>query len=251
MEVDNSEDLRTAAPEIRDAKEQEFTQLFKNVQKFITKPPKNDMSKDWIANELNKKDALPVPKRGSEVGPHEDSKSAEQARELGLDYYGFGRYGKNGKVTHRSVHDKLVDVTKIKPPKEPTSLTKESVSQMNENYNLSDAGAMNLLLLGKTFEIIDTFADFVRPERHPVLSDFCRGLTHIEQDQVASAAPFAAVWPRFAAWIGGPLEAVTFASWGAYDFAQLRRQVRALGAPPPAWRPLNIKAAFADCGTPS
>ena len=103
----------------------------------------------------------------------------------------------------------------------------------------------------QTFEIIDTFADFVRPERHPVLSDFCRGLTHIEQDQVASAAPFAAVWPRFAAWIGGPLEAVTFASWGAYDFAQLRRQVRALGAPPPAWRPLNIKAAFADCGTPS
>lgn len=160
MEVDNSEDLRTAAPEIRDAKEQEFTQLFKNVQKFISKPPKNDMSKDWIAHELNKKDKLSVPKRGSEVGPHEGSKSAEQARELGLDYYGFGRYGKNGKVTHRSVHDKLVDVTKIKPPKEPTSLTKESVSQMNENYNLSDAGAMNLLLLGKTFEIIDMNQQF-------------------------------------------------------------------------------------------
>jgi hypothetical protein len=27
-----------------------------------------------------------------------------------LDYYGFGRYGKNNKVTHRSVHDKLQPV---------------------------------------------------------------------------------------------------------------------------------------------
>ena len=32
---------------------------------------------------------------------------------MGLEYYGFGRYGKNGKVTHRSIHDRLVPVDKI------------------------------------------------------------------------------------------------------------------------------------------
>jgi len=31
---------------------------------------------------------------------------------MGLKYYGFGRYGKDGKVTHRVIHDKLTDVSK-------------------------------------------------------------------------------------------------------------------------------------------
>jgi len=143
-EVDNSEDLRAADPAIRQAKEQEFLQLYKDMQKFITKPPKNDVSKEWIANELNKKDTLPIPKAGKEVAAHEGSKAAEQAREMGLQYFGFGRYGKNGKVTHRSVHDKLVDVETIKPPK-----------PMNESFNYSDNSAFNLLMLGKQIEVVD------------------------------------------------------------------------------------------------
>jgi hypothetical protein len=143
-EVDNSEDLRAADPAIRQAKEQEFLQLYKDMQKFIVKPPKNDVSKEWIANELNKKDTLPIPKAGKEVATHEGSKAAEQAREMGLQYFGFGRYGKNGKVTHRSVHDKLVDVETIKPPK-----------PMNESFNYSDNSAFNLLMLGKQIEVVD------------------------------------------------------------------------------------------------
>jgi hypothetical protein len=45
--------------------------------------------------------------------PHPESAASDEARKLGLQYYGFGRYGKNGKVTHRSVHDKLVQVEKM------------------------------------------------------------------------------------------------------------------------------------------
>jgi len=117
MEFDNSEDLRMAPPDMTQAKKQEMLQLFKNVQKFVSSPPKNDIAKQWIGGELNKKDTLPIPKN-QEVAPHPDSKAADEAKRLGLTYFGFGRYGRNGKVTHRSVHDKLVDVTSIVPPKE-------------------------------------------------------------------------------------------------------------------------------------
>ncbi len=117
MEFDNSENLRMAPPEVAQAKKQEMLQLFKNVQKFVAAPPKNEIAKQWIGGELNKKDTLPIPKN-QEVAPHPDSKAADEAKRLGLTYFGFGRYGRNGKVTHRSVHDKLVDVTSIKPPKE-------------------------------------------------------------------------------------------------------------------------------------
>lgn len=98
----------------------------------------------------------------------------------------------------------------------------------------------------ETFEILDEFSEFVRPERHPVLSDFCRELTHIAQAHVAQADPFEAVWGRFCAWLGVPLDNVVFASWGAYDHAQFKRQTRAGALTLPAWRHFNIKQGFAE-----
>jgi hypothetical protein len=39
----------------------------------------------------------------------------EEAKKLGLTYFGFGRWGRNGVVTHHTVHDSLVEITKDKP----------------------------------------------------------------------------------------------------------------------------------------
>ena len=178
MEVDNSDDLRNVAPEIRQAKEEEFTQLYKNIQKFVSKPPKNEISKQWIANEMEKKDTLPVPKKGSELTPHGSSNAAEQARQLGLQYFGFGRYGKNGKVTHRSVHDKLVEVQKASVNEQFEEFLSESVTvsitgddaeevgkmmklltsnpepeEVEEQLTFSNDGAKNLLTLGTDMNI--------------------------------------------------------------------------------------------------
>lgn len=36
----------------------------------------------------------------------------EEADKLGLEYYGFGRYGKNGRTTHHSVDGKLEPIGK-------------------------------------------------------------------------------------------------------------------------------------------
>lgn len=46
----------------------------------------------------------------------EKSKAHQDAEELGLDYYQFGRYGKGGKTTHKNVGGKLVPVDQSSPP---------------------------------------------------------------------------------------------------------------------------------------
>jgi|694.fasta_scaffold00188_86 hypothetical protein len=122
MEFDNSEDLRSADPEIVREKKQELLQLFKQVKEFTAAPPQSPEAQFWVANEMDKKDTLEIPKDGAEKVPHSDAGAAEEARKLGLQYYGFGRYGKDGEVTHRSVHGSLVMVTKQEPkqPKLPT-----------------------------------------------------------------------------------------------------------------------------------
>jgi hypothetical protein len=98
---------------------------------------------------------------------------------MGLEYYGFGRYGKDGKVTHRSVHGSLVPVEKIAKTVEThqnkmakmneavtVSVTGDTVEEVTRTLRLlksdeeemteeeevntmSDSGAYNLLTLGR------------------------------------------------------------------------------------------------------
>jgi len=139
MEFDNSEDLRNAPPEVVKAKKDEMLQMFAKIKEFVSKPPENPIASAWVAMELQKKDTLAIPKDGAEQTPHPDSSAAEEARKMGLKYYGFGRYGQNGTVTHRSVHDKLVEVEK-EPQKEPnvptsgSSMKKTEPKKVNEEF---------------------------------------------------------------------------------------------------------------------
>jgi len=110
IEFDNSEDLRQAAPDVVKAKKEEMKQIYKEIQKFVDAPPKNEKAKFWIATKLGQKDTAPISKTAQ---PHPTSKTKDEMNTMGLEYYGFGRYGKGGKVTHRSIHDRLVPVDKI------------------------------------------------------------------------------------------------------------------------------------------
>ena len=189
-EIDNSDDLRAAAPEVRAAKEKEFLDLYKKVQKFVKAPPKNDEAKQWVASELDKKDTQPIPKGESSIAPHPSSGASEEARRLGLQYYGFGRYGQKGKVTYRVIHDKLVAVEKlptVKPVvKEETmineavtfSITGDTPEEVNALFNsmfnsnkpveeekvdehFSNPSAVNLLTLGKKYSVSEANLDSV------------------------------------------------------------------------------------------
>lgn len=94
----------------------------------------------------------------------------------------------------------------------------------------------------------DHFQRFVRPQRRPCLTVFCRELTHIEQNDIDAAASMPQVWSRFENWLQcqAPLLA-GWCSWGDYDRRQLEQEWRQHGlhsrlAEIPH---LNLKQAFA------
>ncbi|MGE7956594.1 exonuclease domain-containing protein [Pseudomonas sp. NPDC089530] len=95
---------------------------------------------------------------------------------------------------------------------------------------------------------MDHFQRFVRPLRRPMLTPFCRELTHITQAQIDGAQPLSEVWPLFERWLGqhhGRLEG--WASWGDYDRKQLlqewqRSQLHSVLAQLPH---MNLKQRFA------
>jgi inhibitor of KinA sporulation pathway (predicted exonuclease) len=69
---------------------------------------------------------------------------------------------------------------------------------------------------------LDFFQRFVRPLRRPLLTPFCRALTHITQANIDAARPLDEVWPAFERWLGqhhSRLEG--WVSWGDYDRKQL------------------------------
>ena len=136
MEFDNSEDLRTAPEEVKQAKKDEMLDIFKKIREFTKAKPDNEQAQTWIANELSKKDTLNISDKGMDKTAHPESEAYKEAMKLGLTYYGFGRYGKNNQVTYHSVHDKLVPVNKIKVPEPKIPIVGSSMrKKVNEEFS--------------------------------------------------------------------------------------------------------------------
>lgn len=89
------------------------------------------------------------------------------------------------------------------------------------------------------------FSRFIRPVAEPELSEFCRRLTTIRQEDVDRAEEFPAVFREFLAWIGK--EPFVLCSWGGYDLNQFRRDCRRHGVAFPLSfeRHVNLKKEFA------
>jgi len=140
VEFDNSEDLRSSHPDTVKGKKDEMLSLFKNFQKFVSKPPKNDVAKQWVASQLGKKDTLPTKDMGDETmhPSDKDSKATQQAKQLGLSYFGFGRWGKGGAITHHVVHGSLVANENEKRAQTivqvPQTKTIEKIKKVNEEF---------------------------------------------------------------------------------------------------------------------
>jgi 3'-5' exoribonuclease 1 len=69
-------------------------------------------------------------------------------------------------------------------------------------------------------EIVSEFARFVKPLKHPILSDFCKNLTSIRQEDIDKARHFNEVIDEFKNWIGCDHEQYLLCSWGFYDRKQ-------------------------------
>lgn len=110
LEFDNSLDLRNADPNTAIQKHQEIDQLHEQIQQFLDADPQSEIGKFWIQDQLMKPDDEPIPQEGTAKLPANDLPVTEQAKQLGLQYLGFGRYGKNRMVTHKSINNKLIEL---------------------------------------------------------------------------------------------------------------------------------------------
>lgn len=70
-------------------------------------------------------------------------------------------------------------------------------------------------------EVVSTFIRFVKPTINPTLSDFCKKLTSISQENVDKSKTFPAIIQEFQDWIGIDEESYVLISWGKYDKTQL------------------------------
>jgi hypothetical protein len=141
-EFQNDEDLRhNTDPEIHSQKTAELDDLFKTVRKFTQQPPKHPVAQEWVHRNLGKLAKQPIGNRAQQKAmtpPSSDSQASEEARKLGLTYYGYGKFGKNSRVSHFSLHGKLVEKQKaLKPPaslKANTAKTQTTKKPLNEAF---------------------------------------------------------------------------------------------------------------------
>jgi 3'-5' exoribonuclease 1 len=74
----------------------------------------------------------------------------------------------------------------------------------------------------ETLSIVDEFQIFIKPRRHPVLTDFCKQLTSIAQIQVDTAPTFSDAIDLWQTWLK-QFDCAIFGSWGDYDRKQLQQ----------------------------
>ncbi|NWF58387.1 MAG: exonuclease domain-containing protein [Fischerella sp.] len=106
-----------------------------------------------------------------------------------------------------------------------------------------------VMLNGDTWIIESEFQQFIRPVRHPHLTNFCTQLTTIRQEDVDAASTFPDVISRFKEWIYSFPNHI-FCSWGDYDKNQFIRDCKFHNVPYPfSSEHRNIKKEFSEyCG---
>ena len=93
-------------------------------------------------------------------------------------------------------------------------------------------------------KVISEFESFVQPVRHPQLTDFCKQLTTIRQDDVAAAQRFPEVAKSLKQWLYR-YRSVIFCSWGDYDRRQFEQDCAFHKVPNPMpGTHVNLKKLF-------
>jgi 3'-5' exoribonuclease 1 len=86
----------------------------------------------------------------------------------------------------------------------------------------------------------DELQTFVRPKRHPRLSQFCVDFTGITQQDVDAAPSFPEALKMFLDW-AEPLDRLLLATWSPYDLWQLDLDLEQLGLPKLSFPHLDVK----------
>lgn len=76
-----------------------------------------------------------------------------------------------------------------------------------------------VMVVRETLEVVDEFQTFIKPVRHPILTNFCLELTSISQSQVDPAPDFGTAMSTWQTWLS-KFDRAIFGSWGEYDRTQ-------------------------------
>ncbi|MEM7656064.1 MAG: 3'-5' exonuclease [Bacteroidota bacterium] len=87
------------------------------------------------------------------------------------------------------------------------------------------------VLVNEQLEIESEFQRFVKPIKHPILSDFCKELTTITQVEVDQAQGFPEVLQQFQDWFDLEKGNYLLCSWGFYDKKQFQEDCLIYGLP--------------------
>lgn len=134
-------------------------------------------------------------------------------------------------MNHSPTHYLILDL-------EATCCDRGSVPR--DEREILEIGAV--MMDARSFEVCSEFQTFIHPVRHPCLTAFCVGLTHISQAEVEAAPLFPAALAALEDWMR-PFVEPLFCSWGRYDRDQLRQDCAFHGARYPFGdRHLDLKA---------
>ena len=97
--------------------------------------------------------------------------------------------------------------------------------------------------VNKEGQLIDEFCEFVKPVINPKLSNYCKELTTITQEQVDKADYFPEVYKRFIEWKG---DVDLWCSWGRYDYRQLKDDCSIHDVPFTMNKHINIKSVYRE-----
>ncbi|XOV87623.1 MAG: exonuclease domain-containing protein [Pseudomonadota bacterium] len=125
---------------------------------------------------------------------------------------------------------------------EATCCNQESIPR--REMETIEIGAV--MVRADTLNTVDEFCTFIKPVRHPILTNFCTELTSIEQTDVDAALKFPAAVDAFKRWMY-QYPNFLFCSWGDYDKHQLRQDCGYHRLPFPIGAPhVNIKVRFSE-----
>lgn len=118
-----------------------------------------------------------------------------------------------------------------------------------ENSEIIEIGAILLKLNKENYlDIIKEFDIFVKPVKHPVLSDYCKKLTSISQSEVDNGMSLCEAFGLLKKEMFFSDNTILFGSWGKYDFNFIIEQCKAngIGIPFNVNKVINLKSLVAS-----
>lgn len=97
----------------------------------------------------------------------------------------------------------------------------EATCWENDRSKRNEIIEIGAVKVSDKLEVVSDFQTFVKPKLNRQLSDFCKRLTSIAQEDIEKAPGFSEASYKFKEWIGP--ESFFLCSWGFYDKSQLKK----------------------------